>query len=367
MNKLNLDKKVALALNFPQTAINVAHDKLFGITNNIYPRIIDLFLTESCNFACPMCHVRESRKRNNRQGGLDFEFVKKIILESKKWSPSFQLIGGEPTLYEKLPQTINLISKNKMISGVTTNGLLLKKFAQEFIDNGLNFLAVSLDGWDEESQKKRGNVPGTFDKIIAGIQEVIKLRGNKKFPNIRIATVITKNNFQSIGKIGKVLNNLAIDRWSISHYYFVTDKILSDQLEFYKRTGIGADIWGDNIGSSPYFSQEELNILKNQLNEVGKMPIKNKIDFNDTINLNNFYSFKFPSAKSTCLVPYNELFIRGNGDLELCQGYKLGNIEKDKIKDVWFGGKAENFRKIFKKNKLMPGCFRCCALNMKFD
>ncbi len=367
MTKIGLNKKISLSVRSPKTAINVLGDKAFGIKKNKFPRVIDLFVTEACNFACPMCHVKESREKKNKIGGLNFVHIKKIIEESKKHSPTFQIIGGEPTLYKYILETIQLINDNRMISGLTTNGLLLEKYALGFVDSGLNFLAISLDGWDEESQKKRGNVPGSFDKIIKGIEKVIKLRDKNNFPNIRVATVITKNNYKDLEKIGQVLKDLNIDTWSISNYYFAPNKILSEVDGFYKKTNIGADIWADKVGEGNYFTSEDVETLKKQLGIIKKLDTRFKIDYDWSIDLDKYYSLSIPSSDSVCIVPYNEIFIRGNGDLELCQAYKLGNIAIDKIEDVWQGDKIKYFRKVFEENKMMPACFRCCALNAKFD
>ena len=366
MPNLDWRKKIYLSLKSPRTAWNTVCDKFTGIKNNEFPRLIDLFVTERCNFTCPMCHVKESMRNNSTAGDLEFTYIEKIIEESREWSPCFQIIGGEPTLYKRILDLIELISSNKMICGLTTNGLLLEGFAQGFVDRGLNFLAVSLDGWDEDSQKKRGNVSGSFDRILKGIKEVIKYKGKRIFPIIRIATVITKNNCQHLAKIWDIISNLEIDTWSISNYYFVTDNVLKANKEFYGKTRIGDSIWGDKVRDNAYFSGDEIKIIEANLERIKIKQTGIKVDYNWALKLTDFYSPKFPGKESKCALPYNELLIRGNGNMELCQGYKLGNIASDTIEGVWQGERIKYFRGIFERNKIMPACFRCCALNMKF-
>jgi len=184
--KLPISAKVQLTLTHPRTAFNTLRDALFGVGGLSYPRVIDLFVTERCNFACAMCHVKDSMGKNAGSGDLPFGYVIKIVEESKRWGSAFQVIGGEPTLYPKLLETLNLISASRMPSGMTTNGLRLEEFAQDIVQSGLNFLAVSLDGWDEQSQKLRGKVNGSFDKIIKGVEAVLRHRGRNRFPIVRI-------------------------------------------------------------------------------------------------------------------------------------------------------------------------------------
>lgn len=52
--------------------------------------------------------------------------------------------------------------------------------------------------------------------------------------------------------------------------------------------------------------------------------------------------------KKICYAPFNNLHFQMNGDVSSCSfnyDFILGNVKKDSIKDIWFGEKAENFRK----------------------
>lgn len=369
MIKIDLIKKIALSIKSPRTARNALFDSLFQVKKTIFPRIIDIFVTERCNFSCPMCHVGESMIKNYSQSDISLDSIRKILLESKKWGSSFQIAGGEPTLYSHLIETLRLISSHNLISGLTTNGQLLGGMAREIVYSGLNFLAISLDGWDEPSQKMRSNVSGSFEKIVDGVRQVLLFRDKRIFPIVRIATVITRHNCKDLDKIARIVMDLKVEKWSISNHYFVTNNVIEKNNRFRQETGIGDDIWAHKISGKSYFSQEEAKHLNEALAGLKKKyNSRITIDYNWPINLEKFYSDVSPSMKSKCLLPYRELVIRGNGDLELCQGFKLGNIKTDTIYGAWNSDKAEYFRSIFrKKNGIMPACFRCCALDIKFD
>ena len=60
------------------------------------------------------------------------------------------------------------------------------------------------------------------------------------------------------------------------------------------------------------------------------------------------------------------IIIKSNGDLQLCQGYSLGNINNTTIQEAWNSTKIEYFRKISSEHQIMPTCFRCCELKIKF-
>jgi len=371
MIDLSLKKQLALATKYPQTSFNFLFDRIFNQQKATpFPRLINCFITEDCNFNCPMCHLRESRLK--RRGQLSYKDLKKIIDESKQFKPSFQLSGGEPLLHPEIGRIIAYLTKNKMVKGVVTNGLLLEEKGKELIDSGLDFLAISLDGPDEKTQYQRGKTKGSFNKIIKGIEKVVKLRGKKLFPNIRIATVISPFNLNEFDQVLKIAQHLGVDQWSLSHYFYYNKKIKKAQTVFAQKQQMGKDVWGEYLGERrELFNLKERKQISSKYNKIkeyrdsGKAKIR--ISLQDEVDINQYYSGVFPSPRSVCTSPYNQVFIRGDGKVEMCQGYILGNIKKDRIKNIWQGEKAKHFRKVHKEKGIMPACFRCCALDIKFD
>lgn len=370
MGMMGLKPKEALALlgQSPCFSYNIVHDKVLGVKGNKFPRCITLYVTERCNFNCPMCHVKDSRAKKGKD--LDFELFEKLIRQAKRYTPCIQFLGGEPTMYGHITEAIALTRNNNMLTTMTTNGLLLEKYGVALVDSGLNFLSVSLDGWDEESQKKRGNVAGSFDKIINGIKSIIDYKGKRPFPILKIGTIITKNNYNHIEDIAELVKSLGITRWTIYHYSFCTTEAADINKKFYDKTGIGEFILGDNIGDTPYFMPDEVNTLEYSLSNVlanYQKYISIEYGYDNDLDLKTYYSFKQPGRSSVCTHPYTDLDVRGNGDLTICMGgYKIGNLSDDTVFDAWNGQRMVEFRGHFESLRVLPMCFRCCALKIKF-
>jgi radical SAM protein with 4Fe4S-binding SPASM domain len=237
----------------------------------------------------------------------------------------------------------------------------------------LDFLAVSLDGCNEEYQYKRGFVPGSFDAAIRGIKKVVEARGNKSLPNIRVATVVAPMNINNFEKVLDVARKAGADQWSISHYFYYYDKIKKAQKDFGRKYDMGSEVWGDFTGEKKeFYNDSEIAKIEQKYNNLFR-----KIDAKETadiavslqrdVDIKKYYKGCSPKAGSVCSSPYQQVFIRGNGDVEMCQGYILGNIKKESLKNIWTNERARHFRKIFAENKTpMPACFRCCALDIKF-
>lgn len=371
MINVNFRQKLILGTKYRSTFFNQIVDSVFYHNQTTpFPRIINCFITEKCNFNCPMCHVKESRNKNMTD--LPYETLLPLIEESEKYAPSFQLTGGEPLLHPDLDKIIQLLNNRHLVKGVVTNGLLLEDKAEMLVRTGLDFLAVSIDGYDEKTQYKRGYVTNSFNAIKRGILAVKKLRGKNLFPNIRMATVISEINIGSFDKILTLAEELGVDQWSLSHYFFYPGKIKEMQIKFSEKYRMGNEVWGEELKRGDcLFNQKQINQIIEKYQEITNYlksrRSKVRVSLQPEVDINKYYSGMYPGKKSICTSPFNQIFIRGNGDAEICQGYILGNVKNEKMKKLWHNLKAKHFRNVFNKNKIMPACFRCCALNIKFN
>lgn len=105
-------------------------------------------LVHRCNMECNNCYLP-----NRDYPDVDYdklvEFIGKFKIRTE-----FRLIGGEPTLYSKLPELIKTIKSNQLNHRVTlvTNGLKLasKKYVKTLKESGLNRVYLSMNGFDDD-------------------------------------------------------------------------------------------------------------------------------------------------------------------------------------------------------------------------
>jgi MoaA/NifB/PqqE/SkfB family radical SAM enzyme len=200
-----------LSLSSPRCSLNAIRDRLAGQNSLRFPRRIILHLANRCNFACPMCSISVARaeRQKEHRGDVLWEVVERTITEAAKHGSYVELMGGEPTLYGRLPDTISLLTKFQIPSYITTNGFNLKKCAREMTEAGLKVLLISMDGWDEKSSYERGLVPGSFEAIRDGIAEVNRIRRGL-FPIVRISSVITKANYRDFDRIADAVYEMGV-------------------------------------------------------------------------------------------------------------------------------------------------------------
>ncbi len=129
------------------------------------PSFIVLSPTQKCNLNCEGCYA--SSKIN--ASSLPYKIVDKIVHEVyNEWGNRFMTIsGGEPLMYYDDGKTLFNIWKkyNQMFFLFFTNGILLnKEKAKKLAELGNVTPAISLEGFEEETDERRGK--GIFKKIL---------------------------------------------------------------------------------------------------------------------------------------------------------------------------------------------------------
>lgn len=124
--------------------------------------------TSACNLHCIGCWASEYKK----QDSLSFEDMDRVIEQGRKLSCYFYLFsGGEPMMRKK--DIIRLCEKHTdCVFTAFTNGTLIDEdFAREMERVGNFFPAISIEGFEKETDARRGE--GTFAKAVHAM-EILK-------------------------------------------------------------------------------------------------------------------------------------------------------------------------------------------------
>jgi GTP 3',8-cyclase len=107
-----------------------------------------LSVTDRCNLRCRYCMPEADYVWLPRDSILTFEEAERLVRVFTSLGVSkVRLTGGEPLLRHDLPALVRLLASNPAIAdlALTTNGLLLARYAQALRDAGLHRVTVSLD------------------------------------------------------------------------------------------------------------------------------------------------------------------------------------------------------------------------------
>lgn len=146
-------------------------------------------VTDRCNLSCIYCRQGSPKADLPHKEILTYEEIFKIIkIVSSLGIEKFRLTGGEPLLRQGLLEFLEQLSLAGIRYSLTTNGLLLKKYAPLLAKVGLGSINISLDTLDE---KKFAQITGgnNLKDILIGI-EIAEKAG---LSPIKINTVVMKD------------------------------------------------------------------------------------------------------------------------------------------------------------------------------
>ncbi len=142
-----------------------------------YNRVIKslrISITPKCNLKCFYCH-KEGHDTNN-YNLMNPDEIGKIVKTSLHYGiKKIKISGGEPLLRNDLPEIIENIKDSRLKDiSLTTNGILLEKYAEKLKDAGLNRVNVSLDTLNPEKYKKI-TYNGDIEKVKKGIEKALNV------------------------------------------------------------------------------------------------------------------------------------------------------------------------------------------------
>ena len=177
------------------------------------PRLRTLFfeLTDACNLHCIHCG---SSCTGNSQTQLDDRVIERTLRNVAGAYGTDDcmicLTGGEPLLYPRLYNVIAYARALGFSVGITTNGTLITPFAaRQLARNGLDTVAISLDGIGETHDAFRGT-KGCFLRALDGIR-ALKTVGIEP----EILTVVHKNNLFQLDDMYSMLSKMDIYSWRV--------------------------------------------------------------------------------------------------------------------------------------------------------
>ena len=137
-------------------------------------RSLRFSLTNRCNLNCVYCH-NEGEGRSEERGEISAELVVAIARAASVYFNvrRVKFSGGEPLMRDDLAEIVQGMRDFEDDISVTTNGVLLKNYAGELADAGLDRVNVSLDSLIAERYefitRTRKNLPNVIEGIHSAI------------------------------------------------------------------------------------------------------------------------------------------------------------------------------------------------------
>ena len=165
-------------------------------------RDLRISLTDRCNMRCRYCMPREHFDSHDflaKEEILSYEELTTVVESLIPLGlTKVRLTGGEPLLRRDVCSFIEMLPKELDLA-MTTNGILLERFAADLAAAGLNRVTVSLDALDVETFQAMGDTDETPETVLRGI-EAARMAGL----TVKVNTVIRAGyNEHSVEKVAE--------------------------------------------------------------------------------------------------------------------------------------------------------------------
>ena len=263
-------------------------------------RSIELAVIYDCQLRCSKCFALKWMEEKKNKPYLTVEQIKNIFEQAYKLGAiHINLTGGEPLLRKDISDIIKVCKPKGTLISLVTNGILLtEEKARELKKAGLNTIQISLDSSKSELHDKYRGFKGSYNKVMAALENA-----KKAGLNVCFTTVATHENIY-------------------------TDEI-KNMLELAK--------------------QKKVMLLINHAGIVGGWSKKDNISLSkeDRKTVNGFMKhpyarvsemFNFYNKPGISLLGKDKINISAYGDIYPCTYVmlKFGNALEEPIKDIWY-------------------------------
>lgn len=313
------------------------------------PEELTLATTIRCNKIppCSMCD------RNLRTPADEYDCPSPILENLKAFIPYLDIVylhcSGEPLVYKKFDELLNLVKPPTKIRFNTNGVLLTKKKIEMIVDSGtVDVINFSIDAATKETYEKlRGH---GFDPVANNIKNLTEYKkkvgaGN---PFIVINMCVMKENIAELPAfvhLGKEVGAGAIDvfhlnkgrDWRIERRNnFIFDYKDQEQMD--------PDLHDEAIIKA-YETCLELEI---DMNFAGTVFFSDKDKKKEAIGKRIRETEKW----DTCIAPWSRVAVGVDGNVRICCYHKeldegIGNLNATSFQEIWKGEKAIEVRKEF--------------------
>ncbi len=135
-------------------------------------RYLRISVTDKCNLRCVYCMPEEGLPWLRRDELLSYEEIAEIVRTMAPMGlERVRLTGGEPLVRRDLHRLVEMIDRVPGIRDISlsTNAVLLADHAESLREAGVDRVNISLDSLREDRVDAIARRPGSFSKIMAGL------------------------------------------------------------------------------------------------------------------------------------------------------------------------------------------------------
>lgn len=187
-----------------------------------FPKLLDVELTNTCNFKCLMCPVG-THVQERKPGFMAEDTFARVLAEaSATGTPIRFILWGEPTLHKNWLDFMARTKDAGLLVHFNTNGSLLdEEQMQQVVELGIDSVKFSFQGIDTKSYREMRNAE-YFETLMAKVSQLHSLRGDRIAPYIHVSTTITYETAEQVKafreQVEPITDQVTVGRTILSHF-----------------------------------------------------------------------------------------------------------------------------------------------------
>lgn len=175
------------------------------------PLTANFHFIKSCNFACSYCYATFADVLARPILDDDDLFALTRLLAARYTKVTF--VGGEPTLYPRLPELLATAKEAGVLTNVVTNGSRIDPDWIQARAGTLDFLTLSIDSANPTTHRKLGRASRNGTTLPVRRYRVLAEAARTAGVGVKVNTVVTTINASE--DLAGLVADLAPQRWKI--------------------------------------------------------------------------------------------------------------------------------------------------------
>lgn len=343
------------------------------------PRYIGIKLTNACNLRCKHCYqwnesgYHRFMQEQKQKAELPLEVIKQILDETEQEKARLYLWGGEPLVYSRLTELLELLRKYKREVAICTNALWVERYLDDLVKLDKLELLIGLEGPETIHDSIRGN--GTFRRAINNINALVAKKREGSFAGkISVHTMISDGIRNELFNYLCFLESIGVEMVIVCFPWYIADDCKTQMDEYYHSKCRFLPTYSETGRHSWYsfnynFGEQYIGDLLEQFTQINNKTWNMIIRYQPDLAVNeidNFILGKEITSKRKCLAVSERTEINPDGTVSACKYFDefvMGDLKNTSLKEVWHSEPYRIFRDMICAEQ-MPICSKCSELSL---
>lgn len=328
------------------------------------PLVYKIVLTDRCNLACEMCmnvDARDATAARRAFTDIDFGLLSGLIRDVAPTRPSLILSGGEPMLYPRFADLIELLESKQLPVNICSNGTVIGELLPLFRNKRYVQLTISLDGVQNDNDAIRGH--GVYQRVVSAIRDLRGMAGPRLY--IGIQHTLRPKNVASLYRFCEDMIALDVDWILLNPCWHLSRAQATCYADFMRSE------YGVQARSQQGYVMDcdiDAEVFAAELGRIRarRWPIQISCYYDhpaDDMRRMQHDGGHF-CGNTLCYKQWVRMDIMSDGKVVSCQQYPdlvLGDLHSARWQDIWNGEAFKDFRNSILERPL-PVCNQCAPI-----